>query len=121
MKKDDETRPATMEELNALFDSEHWKELEALADEAQKQMETMNLVPYDAGAERYLIDRYPIRALYARADIQDIAMSQHETALTEEEIREVSDTFFDAYPDEIYIAISDAIERVVNERQQKTK
>lgn len=109
-----------MEELNALFESEHWKELQALVDEAEKQMEAMNLIPYDEGAERYLIDRYPIRAFYGRADIQEIAMSQHDAALTEAEIQEVSAVFLEKYPDEIYTTIADAIEDVIAQRPSKT-
>jgi hypothetical protein len=117
MKTPDENTPATMEELNTLFNSKEWKETEALMDEAEKRMEAMNLVPYNKGGEQYIRDRYPIAALYARADFQEIARSECNTMLTEEEIKTVSDEFFCAYPDEISIEITEAVKRVINNRQ----
>lgn len=119
-RKDDETRPATMEEINSIS-PERWAELDAMAAEAHEQTEKINLVPHNAAAEQYISDRYPIAALYARADIQEIAISNFETGLTETEIQDVRDAFFDEYPDEIHNAIADAIENVINKRQRKTK
>lgn len=106
-----------MEQLNALFNSKEWRETEALLDEAEKRMEAMNLVPRNDGGERYIRDRYPIAALYARADLQEVAMDEHKTMLTEEEIQAVSDEFFCAYPDEISIEIAEAVKRVISNRQ----
>ncbi|MFZ2556169.1 MAG: hypothetical protein WAZ27_04535 [Minisyncoccia bacterium] len=119
-RKDDDTRPATMEEINSIS-PERWAELDTMAAEALEQTEKINLVPHNPMSEQYIHDRYPIAALYARADIQEIAVSNFETGLTEAEIQEVRDAFFDEYPDEIHNAIADAIESVINERQQKTK
>ena len=117
--KDDETRPATMEEIEATFNSKEYAQISAMVDEVQKQREMMNLIPYNKDAERYILDRYPVRALYARADIKEFAESNFDTYLTEEEIQAVGDVFFDNYPDEIYCAIVDAIKHVISEREQK--
>lgn len=117
MKTHDENAPATMEELNALFNSEEWKKTEALIDEAEKQMEALNLVPRNDGGERYIRDRYPITALYSRADLQEIARDECNAMLTEEEIQAASDAFFDDYPNEICLAVSEAVKFVISKRQ----
>ncbi len=104
-----------------MFNSKEWKETQALMDEAERQMEAMNLVPQNTGGEQYIRDRYPIAALYARADLQDIAMSDFKALLTETEIQAVRDVFFDAYPHEIYVALTDAIELVLKQRPKPQK
>jgi hypothetical protein len=115
--KDDETRPATMEEIEATFNSKEYAEISAMVDEVQKERERMNLIPYNKEAERYILDRYPVRSLYARADIKDFAESNFDTYLTEDEIQAVGDEFLSNYPDEIYLAIVDAIKQVISERE----
>ncbi|MBU6490875.1 hypothetical protein KGQ25_01810 [Patescibacteria group bacterium] len=117
MKTPDENTPATMEELNAFFNSKEWKETKALMDEAEKRMEVMNLVPHNKGGERYIRERYPIAALYARSDLQNIAIDEFDTTLTETEIQAVSDEFFCDYPEEMSLSIAAAVERVVKRRQ----
>jgi hypothetical protein len=119
-RKSDETSPATMEEINSIS-PERWAELDAMAAEALEQAEKINLVPHNHVSEQYIHDRYPIAALYARADIQEIAISNFKTALTEAEIQDAHDAFFDEYPDEMHNAIADAVESIINKRQQKTK
>jgi hypothetical protein len=116
--KDDETRPASIEDFNSIT-PERWAELDAMTAEYSAWREKMNIVPYNKDAERYILDRYPLRMLYERADLQDIAESHFDTLLTEEEIQSVGDEFISNYPDEIHLAIADAIERVIDEREQK--
>lgn len=115
----DENRPATLEDLNSIS-NERMKELDAMVAEAFERAEKVNLVPYDPAAERYICDRYPVAALYARADIQDIATSNFETVLTEAEIQEVRAIFSDRFPDGVYTTTVDAIDKIVNERTQQT-
>ena len=79
----------------------------------------MNLVPFNAGGEQYIRDRYPITALYDRAALQDIAESDFDAMLTETEMQAVADAFYDDFPHEMHEAISNAIEYVLNQRQNR--
>ena len=117
MDTNNENAPATNADLEAIFNSEEFKKIEHLAAEVEKQMEAMNLVPLNKGGEQYIRDRYPIAALYARADLQVIATDDFGTELTEMEIQAVSDEFFCAYPDEMPLAVTAAVERVIKNRK----
>lgn len=116
---DDTGEPATPEQLDALFNSKEWHDLQSTAEEAERQMETMNLVPIDRSAERYIFDRYPIAILFARADLQETAHSNFDEMLTEEEIQSVRDEFFDSFPDEVHQAVADAVEHVLDRREKR--
>lgn len=118
MNKDDENKPASIEDLNSIS-PERWAELDAMSARYQAWREKINLVPQNAGGEQYISDRYPIAALYARADLQEIADSDFDVVLTETEIQSVRDAFFDEYPHEMHEAISNAIEYVLNQRQNR--
>ena len=118
MNKDDENKPASIEDLNSIS-PERWAELDAMSARYQAWREKVNLVPHNAGGEQYIRDRYPIAALYARADLQEIAESDFDAFLTETEIQSVRDAFFDEYPHEMHEAISNAIEYVLNQRQNR--
>ena len=118
MQKGDENIPASFEEITGVSE-EQLKKLDDMVAEIEKQNEALNLVPYNAGGEKYITDRYPIHTLFTRADLQEIATSNYDTLLTEEEIQSTSNVFMDNYPDEIQIAITSAIESVINEREQK--
>ena len=118
MNKDDENKPASIEDLNSIS-TERWAELDAMSARYQAWREKINLVPQNAGGEQYISDRYPIAALYARADLQEIADSDFDVVLTETEIQSVRDAFFDEYPHEMHEAISNAIEYVLNQRQNR--
>lgn len=98
---------------------EQMKEWKRLIAERERRDEIINLVPRNDGGEAYISDRYPVAALYARAEIQEIAWSDFETTLREEEIQEVKYAFIDNYPLEIQMAIVDAIESVLDAREEK--
>lgn len=112
---EDENKPASIENFTAIS-PERWAELDAMCAEAERYRELLNLVPFNQGGERYIRERYPVAILYARADLQEIAESSFDALLTETEMQAVCDEFFDEYPDELYCAIVDAIERVVQRR-----
>lgn len=114
---DDETKPASIEDFKTIS-PERWAELDAMCAEAERYRELLNLVPFNQGGERYIRERYPIAVLYARADLQEIAESSFGAFLTETEVQAVHDEFFDEYPDELYFAIVDAIERVIQGRSE---
>lgn len=111
----DENKPASFEDLTGVSE-EQMKEWDRLIAERERRDEIINLVPRNDGGEAYISDRYPIAALYARAEIQEIAWNDFETTLTEEEIQEVKCAFIDDYPHEIHVAIVDAIESVLGRR-----
>lgn len=115
---DDEHTPASFEELTGITD-ERMAEMEMLMAAVEREMAAVNLIPLNKVCEQYIRDRYPISALYGRYDIKEIAYNEHGATLTEDEIQGVSTAFYDAYPDEIHIAIADAIEQVIAERDQK--
>ncbi len=116
METRDDTQPATEEDMKATFKSSEWQKLKVLIDETEQQMEAMNLVPLNKGGEQYIRDRYPIAVLYHRAYLQDVAMTECNTMLTEEEIQNIGCSFFDDFPDEIWLAIIEAVKLVVSER-----
>jgi hypothetical protein len=111
--------PMTSEQLDALFNSKEWREMQSMVEEIEKQMEVTNLVPIDQKAERYIFDRYPIAVLFARADLQEIAHSNFDEMLTEEEIQSVRDAFFDDLPYEVHQAVANAIEHVLDQREKR--
>lgn len=115
---EDETTPASIEDFSAIS-PEYWAELDALYVEVEQQREFLNLVPLDKGGERYIRERYPVTVLYARADLQDIAESDYDTVLTETEIQAVQVNFFGEYPEELHLAITNAIECVIQSRSKK--
>jgi hypothetical protein len=117
---EDDRKPASIEDIKAIS-PERWAELEAQCAEAERYREFLNLVPLNQGGERYIRERYPIALLYARADLQEMAESDFDTVLTETEIQTVHEEFFCEYPDELHLAIADAIERVVERRSQSDK
>ena len=118
MNNDDENKPASIEDLNSIS-PERWAELDAMSARYHAWREKVNLVQFNAGGEQYIRDRYPIAALYARADLQEIAESDFDALLTETEIQAVHDAFFDEYPHEMHEAISNAIEYVLNQRKNR--
>lgn len=118
MNKDDENKPASIEDLKSIS-PERWAELDAMCAEYDAWREKVNLVPTNAGGEQYIRDRYPITALYARADLQEIAESDFDAVLTETEMQAVADAFYDDFPHEMHEAISNAIEYVLNQRQNR--
>lgn len=115
MDTNDENKPASFEDLTGISE-EQMKEWDRLIIERERRDEIINLVPENGGGEKYIHDRYPIAALYARAEIQEIAWNDFETILTEEEIQGVRCAFIDDYPHEIHVAIVDAIESVLDRR-----
>ncbi len=118
MKVPDENEPASIEDFNSIS-PERWAELDAMSARYEAWREKVNLVPRNAGGEQYIRDRYPITALYARADLQEIAESDFDAFLTETEIQAVRDALFDECPHEMHEAISNAIEYVLNQRQNR--
>jgi len=120
MKNNDGNKPASFEEIAGISE-EYMRELDEMCAQAEADRERLNLVPSNAGGEKYISDRYPIVALYARTDLQEIAVSDFKALLTETEIQAVRDVFFDTYPHEIYTTLVDAIELVLNERQKPQK
>jgi hypothetical protein len=119
MKKNNDIRPATIEDFNSIS-KERWAELDAWAVEHERQSEEMNLVPLNKGGEQYIYHRYPIRVLYERSGLQQVAMSNHDISLTETEIQTIGDIVMDnpGLQDALYIAIQEAVESVVDERTQ---
>lgn len=118
MKNNEENKPASVEDLKSIS-PERWAELDAMCAQYDAWRAKMNLVPLNAGGEQYIRDLYPIAALYARADLQEIAESDFDALLTETEIQAVHDAFFDEYPHEMHEAISNAIEYVLNQRKNR--
>lgn len=116
MNKDDENKPASFEEITGISE-ERMRELNEMLAEATEARERLNLVPPNAGGEQYIRDRYPIAALFERADLQDIAESNFDAMLTETEIQDVAAAFFDDFPYEMHEAITNAIEYVLNQRK----
>lgn len=117
MKNDDENAPATIEDLNSIS-PERWAELNAMTAEYEAWSERVNLVPFNAGGEQYIRDRYPIAAVFDRAYLQEIAGSEFDAALTETEIQDVAAEVYDDFPHEVHEVIANAIERVVAHRTQ---
>ena len=99
---------------------ERMKELGIMVRQAEKETEKFNDVPLDASSEKYILDRYPIRVLFDRSEIQEIAMNDHDAFLSEEEIEAASYEFLDEFPHEVFVAISEAIESVLVDREKKT-
>ena len=116
MKNNDENKPASIEDLNSIS-PERWAELEAMSARYEVWREKVNLVPFNAGGEQYIRDRYPIAALYDRAALQEITESDFDAILTETEMQAVADAFYDDFPHEMREAISNAIEYVLNQRK----
>jgi hypothetical protein len=111
-----ETKTASQVAFDAIT-PERWAELDKMMSDYEKHCEKINSVPLNAVSEKYIRARYPLAMLYTRADLQDYAASYFETALTEKEIRHVSDAFFDQYPDEILNTLIDIIERLIKRRR----
>lgn len=116
MTNDDEKIPASFEEITGISE-ERMRELEEMSAQATAARERLNLVPPNAGGEQYIRDRYPIAALFERADLQDIAESDFDEMLTETEIQDVAAAFFDDFPHEVHEALTNAIEYVLNQRK----
>lgn len=114
----DDNAPASFEEITGISD-ERMREMGALVAGLEREMAAVNLIPLNEVCEKYIRDRYPISSLYGRYDIKEIAHNEHGVSLTEDEIQEVSAAFYDAYPDEIHIAIAGAIETVISARPRK--
>jgi hypothetical protein len=118
MNNNDENKPASIEDLNSIS-PERWAELDAMSARYEAWREKVNLVPHNASGEQYIRNRYPITALYDRAALQEIAESDFDAILTETEMQVVADAFYDDFPHEIHEAISNAIEYVLNQRQNR--
>jgi len=63
-------------------------------------------------------ERCPITIQYSVEEIQEIAESYFQTELTEKEIEDVSDNFYDTFPCEIHAAVQDAVEAVIDAREK---
>lgn len=116
MNEDNKNTPESFEDLTGVSE-EQMKKWDELIARSKERAEIINLVPENDGGERYIRDRYPVAALYARSEIQEIAWNNFEVTLTEEEIQRVKCVFIDDYPHEIHDAIVDAIESVLDARE----
>jgi hypothetical protein len=116
MYEDDETRPASIEEIAAIT-PERWKELDDLFARSNEESEKINLVPKSKEGEAYISDRYPVFALFTRYELQEIAHTHCNTFLTETEMREVLYAFLDEGWMEVQEALIKAVEFIASNRE----
>lgn len=116
MKRDDGNVQESLEEI--LVSAKQIEKLNEMVSSACAEEEVVNLVPISKDGEQYLCGRYPIAILCTRSEIQEIAEDEFESILTEKEIQDVRCVFCDNYPHEIHEAIVDAIESVLDRREE---